>query len=98
MAAGGAVRAAGAPLPGESPATREPALARWLLIGFTALFLGTLLVMPLLVVLGQAFAQGVKLWLASLSDPDARAAIRLTLMTAAIVVPLNTAFGVAAAW
>jgi len=46
----------------------------------------------------QAFASGVRLWLQAVADPDARAAIRLTLITAAIVVPLNTAFGIAAAW
>jgi len=98
MAAGGAPRAAGAPRPGQSPATREPAVARWLLIGFTVLFLGALLVMPLLVVLTHALREGARLWLASISDPDARAAIRLTLLTAAVVVPLNTVFGIAAAW
>jgi sulfate transport system permease protein len=98
MAAGGAVRAEGAPVAGQGAATREPALVRWCLIGFTVLFLGALLVLPLLVVLGQAFAQGVRVWTASLADPDARAAIRLTLLTAAIVVPVNTTFGIAAAW
>jgi sulfate transport system permease protein len=57
-----------------------------------------LLVLPLAMVLGQAFAQGVRVWMASLTDPDALAAIRLTLVTAAIVVPVNTIFGIAAAW
>jgi len=92
------MRAAGAPVPGADRATRESAWVRWSLIAFTVLFLGVLLVLPLLMVLGQAFAQGVRVWMASLADPDARAAIRLTLITALVVVPVNTAFGIAAAW
>ncbi len=60
--------------------------------------MGLLVVMPLLVVLKEAFAGGVKLWLASVNDQDARSAIWLTLGVAAVVVPLNTVFGVAAAW
>ena len=98
MAAGGHLRAAGAPAAGEGSATREPRLVRALLIGFTLLFLGVLLVMPLLMVLTEALRQGVRVWAAAVADPDARAAIRLTLLVAAIVVPVNTVFGVAAAW
>jgi len=60
--------------------------------------MGLLIVMPLLVVLKEAFAGGVKLWLASVTDPDALSAVWLTLGVAAVVVPLNTVFGVAAAW
>ena len=60
--------------------------------------MGLLVVMPLLVVLREAFAGGVKLWLASVNEQDARSAIWLTLGVAAVVVPLNTVFGVAAAW
>lgn len=60
--------------------------------------MGLLIVLPLLVVLKEAFAGGVKLWLASVSDPDALSAIKLTLGVAAVAVPLNTVFGVASAW
>ena len=60
--------------------------------------MGLLIVLPLLVVLKEAFAGGVKLWLASVTDPDALSAVWLTLGVAAVVVPLNTVFGVAAAW
>jgi len=59
---------------------------------------GTLIVLPLLVVLKEAFAGGVRLWAASVADADAQAAIWLTLGITAAVVPLNTLFGVAAAW
>ena len=79
-------------------ATEEPPLARWALIGIAALGLGLLVFAPLIVVFAEALAQG---WLAavkSLGNRDALAAIRLTLTIAAISVPLNAAFGIAAAW
>jgi sulfate transport system permease protein len=57
-----------------------------------------LLVLPLLVVFTQAFAKGLAVYLAAIAEPDARAAIRLTLFTAAVAVPLNLLFGIAAAW
>jgi sulfate/thiosulfate transport system permease protein len=62
------------------------------------LIVGTLILLPLLVILHAAFAEGVKVWLASISDPDAQSAIWLTLGVTAIVVPLNTLFGIATAW
>jgi len=83
---------------GSTRATREPRWVRALLIGFTLLFLGGLLVLPLVVVLTQAFSEGVRTWAASVVEPDARSAIWLTLKVAAIVVPLNAAFGLIAAW
>jgi sulfate transport system permease protein len=98
MAGGPALRLGGAAAPGRSRATREPAAVRVLLIALTALFLGVLLALPLAVVLTEALRLGVKAWAAALAAPEARAAIRLTLLTAAIVVPLNTLFGLAAAW
>jgi len=79
-------------------ATEEPPLARRALIGIAALGLGLLVFAPLIVVFAEALAQG---WLAavkSLGNRDALAAIRLTLTIAAISVPLNAAFGIAAAW
>jgi sulfate transport system permease protein len=61
-------------------------------------FLGLLLIAPLVTVLAQALVKGFATYFNSFADPDTRAAIRLTLLTAAIVVPLNTVFGICAAW
>jgi sulfate transport system permease protein len=76
----------------------EPAPVRAALIGVMLLFLVVFLVVPLVVVFAEAFREGARTYLAALSEPEALAAIRLTLLTAAICVPLNTAFGLAAAW
>lgn len=76
----------------------EPAVIRWLLIGVVLVFLGLVLILPLITVFVQAFAKGWEVYVRSITEPDALAAIRLTLLTAAIAVPLNTCFGVAAAW
>jgi len=62
------------------------------------LFLAFFLVLPLIVVFAEAFREGVRLYFSAISEPEALAAIKLTLLTAAICVPLNTAFGLAAAW
>ncbi len=72
--------------------------ARVLLIGVSLVFLAVILVVPVVSVLGYAFSRGLGVYLGALRAPDTLAAIRLTLITAAIVVPLNTVFGVAAAW
>lgn len=80
------------------PAQREPAWVRVLLITLGALFLTVFLILPLGVVFGSAFGEGLSTWAAAIVDPDAGAAIRLTLFTAAIAVPLNVIFGLAAAW
>ncbi len=79
-------------------ATAEPLVVRGLLIAVAALFLTLFLFLPLATVFGQAFERGVGAYFAALREPDALAAIRLTLITAAIVVPLNVVFGVAMAW
>jgi len=68
------------------------------LIAIAIAFLGLLLLAPLAAVLGQAFAEGLRVFLNSFSSPDTISAIKLTLLTAAIVVPVNTLFGIAAAW
>lgn len=81
-----------------SPAVREPALVRGLLIAVTFAFLGLLLLLPLALVFSQALGKGVETYAAALAQPDALAAVRLTLLTAAVAVPLNTLFGLAAAW
>lgn len=79
-------------------ATSEPPLVRWLLIGTALGFLGLFLLVPLVAVFAQALGKGWGAYLKSFSDADALAAIRLTLITAAVAVPLNTLFGLAAAW
>jgi sulfate transport system permease protein len=76
----------------ETPATR------YALIAIALVFLALFLVLPLLAVFVQALAKGVGAYAASLAEPDTVAAIRLTLLVAAIAVPLNLVFGVAAAW
>jgi sulfate transport system permease protein len=80
------------------PLTRGAKLARLLLLVVSFGFLGLLLLAPLGAILAQALAKGLGEWFASLRDPDTIASIRLTLLTAAIVVPANTIFGICAAW
>ena len=79
-------------------AVSEPAWVRGLLIMLALLFIGLVLVMPLALIFTYAFQQGWRVYLASFTEPDAVSAIRLTLLTAAIAVPLNVVFGVSAAW
>ncbi len=76
----------------------EPAPVRALLIAVALLFLLLFLILPLAAVFTEALREGVGAYAAAILDPDALAAIRLTVLTAAVVVPLNAAFGVAAAW
>ena len=78
--------------------SEESPLFKWLLISVALLFSLVFLFLPLLNVFAQAFGKGIKVYFASLFEPDARAAIRLTLIVAAISVPLNVLFGLAAAW
>jgi sulfate transport system permease protein len=79
-------------------ATEEAPAARWTLIGVAVLGIAVLVFAPLLVVFAEALRQGWGAAIASLGNRDALAAIKLTLMIAAISVPLNAAFGIAAAW
>lgn len=76
----------------------EPAIVRWLLILTVLIFLLLFLALPLAAVFSQAFEKGLQVYLSALTEADTLAAIRLTLLTAAVAVPLNLAFGVAAAW
>lgn len=71
---------------------------RLLLIGLVMVFLGLMLIIPLFSVFIEAFRQGWDLYIRSLTEPDAWAAIKLTLLTAAIVVPVNAVIGIAIAW
>jgi sulfate transport system permease protein len=86
------------PAPKPPPAPRNASRGRGLLIAGACAYLILLLVVPLVVVFSEALRDGLRTYLAAITEPDARAAIRLTLLTAAIVVPLNVAFGLAAAW
>ncbi|MCH8531216.1 MAG: sulfate ABC transporter permease subunit CysW [Saccharospirillum sp.] len=79
-------------------ATEEPQWVRRTLIGIALAFLAAFLILPLLVVLVGAFEQGLGVWYAAVTEPDARAAIRLTLLVVVIVVPINVIFGVTVAW
>jgi len=72
--------------------------ARRLLIGAAWLTFALFLLLPLLIVLGEAFKQGVGTFFTAILEPDALAALKLTLLAVGISVPLNLAFGVAAAW
>jgi len=87
-----------APAAARNRATAEPAYVRWLLIGLALAFLGLFLLVPLAAVFTEALRKGIETYLATLTEPDAVAAIRLTLLVAAIAVPANLLFGVAAAW
>ena len=81
-----------------NPNITEPRPLQWLLIGIALLFLAVMLVIPLAAVFAEALKSGWRLYLASLSDPEALSAVKLTLLTAAIVVPVNAVLGVAMAW
>jgi sulfate transport system permease protein len=76
----------------------ESSGARLALIGVALLFVALFLVLPLLVVFVEALANGLAAYWQAVGEPEAQAAIWLTLLTAAVVVPLNTVFGIATAW
>jgi len=84
--------------PAIQSATTEPAWVRRTLIGAALVFLTLFLFVPLLTVFVEAFKKGWEVYVASIVEPDALSAIKLTLIAAAISVPMNLAFGVAAAW
>jgi len=79
-------------------AISEPRWVRILLMSLAFAFLALFLIVPLVAVFVNAFSKGLGVFYGAVSDPDALSAIRLTLMTAAIAVPLNVVFGLAAAW
>jgi len=76
----------------------EPAVVRYALVGVALAFLVLFLFAPLAFVFVQALRKGVDVYLAAIGEPDAVSALKLTLLVAAIAVPLNLVFGVAAAW
>ncbi|MBO3670702.1 sulfate ABC transporter permease subunit CysW [Acinetobacter soli] len=79
-------------------ATREPKWIRYTLLSIALLFFLSCLILPLILVFVEAFRQGVEVYINALINPDTLSAVKLTLLTAAIAVPLNVIFGVAAAW
>ncbi len=81
-----------------NPARTEPRFVRWILTAIALVFLGTFLVVPLVAVFYESLRQGLEVYWAAITDPDAQAAIRLTLLVVALCVPLNLIFGLAAAW
>ncbi len=83
---------------GVRAATSEPAWVRWLLTGVAMLFLASFLVIPLVAVFTEAFRKGIAAYFESFQDPAALSAIKLTLTVAAVSVPLNLIFGLAASW
>ena len=82
----------------ETPSTREPLWVKVGLIAVALAFFTVFLLFPLVAVFVEAFRKGAGAYLAALANEDALAAVKLTLLTAAIAVPLNLVFGVAAAW
>ncbi|UKH17319.1 sulfate ABC transporter permease subunit CysW [Actinobacillus pleuropneumoniae] len=81
----------------QSLLKKRPLVER-LLIGLAILLFVILLLLPLLVVISQGLAKGLDFFLASISEEDTLAALKLTLLAATIAVPLNIIFGIAAAW
>jgi len=84
--------------PRVTSATGESTAARWILIGTALAYLLLFLGLPLFVVFAEALKKGIGAYLGALREPELLHALRLTLLVAAIAVPLNVAFGVAAAW
>lgn len=79
-------------------ATRETPFVKWLILGTALTFFAVFLLMPLIAVFVEALRKGWETYASALVDPDALSALRLTLLAAAIALPLNLVFGVCAAW
>ncbi|WP_027158784.1 sulfate ABC transporter permease subunit CysW [Methylobacter luteus] len=79
-------------------ALRDPDWVRWSLTAIAIGFIGLFLCLPLGLVMVEAFSKGWQTYWSALTQPDAQSAMQLTLLTALVTVPLNTVFGVAAAW
>jgi sulfate transport system permease protein len=77
---------------------QRPKGAAWLIVGAAVLWMGLTILLPLATVFIEAFRHGAGAYLEAIKDPDALAAIKLTLQVALVAVPLNAAFGLAAAW
>lgn len=81
-----------------NPFVTESPAVRWTLIGIALIFLTLFLVLPILIVISSALSKGLAFYFKALTEPVAWAAIKLTLLTAAVAVPLNLVFGLAASW
>lgn len=90
--------AAGAPGSPSRQAVNDPLWVRLLCIVVALAFIALFLLVPLAIVFTEAFKKGAEVYWASIREPDALSAVRLTVLTALIAVPLNTLFGLAAAW
>ncbi|MGO1069913.1 sulfate ABC transporter permease subunit CysW [Lysobacter sp. CA199] len=84
--------------PPQRDPLQEPLWVRWCLIIAAAAIMLLIVVLPLLMLLGTAFGSGLKVWMAAITEPNTIAALKLTLLTAAIVVPINAVCGVFMAW
>ena len=82
----------------SAPRSREPRAVRLLLVTLAVAAMTLFLLVPLAAVFVEAFRDGATAWLAAVSEPDARHALGLTLLVAAIAVPVNALFGLAAGW
>ncbi len=82
----------------KNSATKDSPYVKWLLIGIAICFMTIMLIVPLLVVFYEAFKEGLLVYIASLTDSDALYAIKLTLTTAFITLPINTVIGMAMAY
>ena len=82
----------------DSPAAREPVLVEWVIIALSITFFVSFLLLPLIAVFAEALRKGWEAYWQAIVQPDAVSSIRLTLLAAAIAVPLNVVFGIAAAW
>ena len=82
----------------QPQALQDPDWLRWSLVTIAVCFIGLFICLPLGLVIVKAFSKGLEAYWTALSDPDTLAALRLTLLTALVTVPLNTIFGLAAAW
>src|SRR5690606_11965563 len=80
------------------PHITERRSLQWVFIGIALFLLLMILILPLISVLVQGFGHGIQAYTAAIRDPDVLSALRLTVITALLVVPLNTLFGLAAAW
>ena len=81
-----------------NPATRDSPWVKFVVIGLGVTYFVIFLLLPLVAVFAEAFRKGIETYFEALIEPDALSAIRLTLLAAALSVPLNLVFGVAAAW
>lgn len=82
----------------RAPHLSETRVARWSLTAVALLFLGVFLVLPLVAIFAQALASGLRAYWDAIVEAEAQSAFRLTLLAAVVAVPLNTIFGIAAAW